>query len=78
MQTNLIFKNRLRLHSGPSLKKSIPAPLLFSKFVKTRAGVHSDTPAPEHLCKVGHAFQSFHVTTSANRVQLMRQNRKRR
>jgi len=27
------------------LKKSTPAALLFSKFVKTPAGVHSDTPA---------------------------------
>ena len=52
MQTNLIFKKQLRLHSnsGLSIKKSTPAPLLFSKFVKTPAGVHSDTPAPVHLC----------------------------
>jgi len=50
-QSNLIFKKWLRLQSssGPSLKKSTPAPLLFSKFVKTLAGVHSDTPAPVHL-----------------------------
>ena len=36
-QSNLLSKNWLRLHSGsgPSLKKSTPAPLLFSKIVKT-------------------------------------------
>ena len=39
----------------PFPKKSTPAPLLFSKFVKTSAGVHSDTPAPVHLCKVASA-----------------------
>ena len=48
-QSNLLLKNWLRLHSGPSLKKSTPAPLLFSKIFKTPAGVHSDTPAPIHL-----------------------------
>ena len=46
-QTNLILTKWLRLR--PFLKKSTPAPLLFSKFVKTPAGVHSDTPAPVHL-----------------------------
>jgi len=30
----------------PFLKKSTPAPLPLSKFVKTPAGVHSDTPDP--------------------------------
>jgi len=48
-QTNLLLKNLLRLHSGPSLEKSTPAPLLFSKIIKTPAGVYSDTPAPVHL-----------------------------
>jgi len=49
-QTNLLLKNWLRLHSDPSLEKSTPAPLLFSKIVKTPSGVHSDTPAPVNLC----------------------------
>jgi len=31
------------------MKKLTPAPLLFSKIVKTPAGVYSDTPAPVHL-----------------------------
>ena len=50
-QTNLLLKNWLRLHSssGPSLEKSTPALLLVSKIVKTRAGVHANTPAPVHL-----------------------------
>ena len=50
-QTNLLLKNWLWLHSGsgPSLEKSTPAPLLFSKIIKTPAGVYSDTPAPVHL-----------------------------
>jgi len=51
-QSNLLLKNWLRLHSGPSLKKSTPAPLLLSKIVKTPVGVHSDTPAPKHLWSV--------------------------
>jgi len=53
-QTNPLLKNWLRLHSGsgPSLEKPTPAPLLFSKIVKTPAGVDSDTPAPVHLCKI--------------------------
>jgi len=29
-----------------------PAPLLFSKIVKTQDGVYSDTPAPVHLCSM--------------------------
>jgi len=49
-QTNLLLKNWLWLHSGsgPSLEKSTPAPLLFSKIVKTPARGYSDTPAPSH------------------------------
>ena len=56
MKTYLIFKNRLQLHSGPSLKKSTPAPLLFSKFVKTPP--ESTTPTHRvlytsgNLCKI--------------------------
>jgi len=30
------------------MKKSTPAPLLFSEFIKTPAGVHSYTPPPVH------------------------------
>jgi len=48
--SKLLLQNLLRLHSGPSFKRSTPAPLLFSKIVKTPAGVHSDTPASVHLC----------------------------
>jgi len=44
MQTNLIFKKRLPLRLF--LKKSTPAPLVFSKFVKTPAGVHSGSCTP--------------------------------
>ena len=51
-QSNLLLKNWLRLHSGHYLKKSTPPPLLFSKIVKTPAGVYSDTPAPVHLWSV--------------------------
>jgi len=47
-QSNLLLKNWLR----PFLKKSTPGPLLFSKIVKTPAGVHSDTAAPAHLWDV--------------------------
>jgi len=49
-QSNLLSKTWLRLR--PVLKKSTPAPLLFSKIVKTQAGVYSDTPAPVHLWHV--------------------------
>ena len=45
-QTNLIKTDS---GSGPSLEKSTPAPLLFSKIVKTPSGVHSDTTPPVHL-----------------------------
>ena len=47
-QTNLLSKN----DSGPSSEKSTLASLLFSKIVRTPAGVHSDTPAPVYLCPV--------------------------
>ena len=49
-QSNLLLKNWIRIPFGPSFKKSTPAPLLFSKIVKTPAGVGSDTPAPVNLC----------------------------
>ena len=43
-------KSEISLDTGPSSNKSTPTPLLFSKFVKTPAGVDSDIPAPAHLC----------------------------
>ena len=46
-QSNLLLKTWLRLR--PFLNRTTPAPLLFSKIVKTPVGVHSDTPAPVHL-----------------------------
>jgi len=51
-QSNLLLKNWLRRHSGPSLKKTTPASLLFSKIVKISAGVFSNTPVPVHLWKI--------------------------
>jgi len=53
----IIIKNKqtnpfLKTDSGFSLEKSTPAPLLFSKIVKTPAGVYSDTPVPVHLCHI--------------------------
>jgi len=49
-QSNLLLKN---LTPAPALpqKNLTPAPHLFSKIVKTPAGVNSDTPAPVHLCQ---------------------------
>ena len=61
-QSNLLLKNWLRLHSGPSLKKSTLAPLLFPKIVKTPAGVRSDIPAPVHLC------QAYEMFPQASRI----------
>jgi len=54
-QSNLLLKNWLRLHSGsgPSFEKSTPAPLLFSKIVKSPAGVYSDNPAPVSVEQIG-------------------------
>jgi len=48
------MKKLTRLHtgSGSSLEKSTPAPLLFSKIVKTPPGAYSDIPAPVHLWHV--------------------------
>jgi len=39
-----LFKELFRLF----VKKSTPAPLLFGKFIKTPAEVHSYTPASVH------------------------------
>jgi len=41
-----MFKKRLRVF----VKKTTPAPLLLSKFIRTPAGVHFYTPAPVHYC----------------------------
>jgi len=54
-QSNLLLKNRLRVHSGsgPSFEKSTSAQLLFSKIVKSPVGVYSDNPAPVTVEQIG-------------------------